>query len=861
MKTYSRRNSKPIARSARSGVGNQGSSGDTSSSGLTPSTPSSTPSGKLWGAGDPLSVGRKRRRPGTVKSTPTASSTNKKRSSGGREGGVSLAGKGKEQTFLDFGQRSLGERALCPRCNLLYVRGSADDEERHAALCAKAARGIDFAGWKQERVKEAFADDGGRVVEVREGDPAPHLAKLREVERLMDADMGFAPGARDDAISLGSGIDTARRAVVLPEPRPKKTELAAAVGSGFKPSVVAPPPLTRHFSRIGEVASSTAAAAASTGLAQRPARSFVAGIISGEHDPRPRQEEEQQAPRSAEGGRCCVSSSKEGGGGSSPARRPPGMKAAPPQEDTGSGASAGPCRPPSPLDGSSGIGGGEAGFVAEEEAVVTGNKRGNSDGGGGGSTAVAATAGCAAAATAGVSPSAAAAAAAAAAARSSLKRKKLRRGDTEGAPTTTLESFWRPNDFQDLRAWTAGKAASAEAAGRVGPVGDREARASCTSEAEGASEEKTMFPAVVGGRYSCGGGGGEGVRVAGDGPESAAGGGEGGGEGGGLRLPPPPPPPPPSVAGAPAAAAGAAEMKQVFVRISPWSRPPVVRAPAAGPARGGGAGPTPLAAESTTTAGTAVPSPRPKIEAAAGGDGLLGDSSGGGAAEGRDAGDRCHPSPRGAATGGGGGDGRTRHEADRHSGEARHPAHVPLSLGGAGTGGAGGPAEYGRGSESDHGTTGEDNVEGFSALGNGAGGGQEGESSRPPSPPDRRRRRRGPGSSPSWSGGSVDSEVSSPSPPPEEEEEEDDALPSPLPTTVLTCEDKETKAVVGILQVWVHERSRRQGVATRLVDTVREKMVYGISLRREEVAFSQPTREGQAFATRYTGGKGRLLVY
>ncbi|CAN0577013.1 unnamed protein product, partial [Ectocarpus sp. 12 AP-2014] len=39
-------------------------------------------------------------------------------------------------------------QALCPRCNLLYVRGSADDEERHAALCAKAARGIDFAGWK-----------------------------------------------------------------------------------------------------------------------------------------------------------------------------------------------------------------------------------------------------------------------------------------------------------------------------------------------------------------------------------------------------------------------------------------------------------------------------------------------------------------------------------------------------------------------------------------------------------------------------------------------------------------------------------------------------------------------------------------
>lgn len=43
-------------------------------------------------------------------------------------------------------------------------------------------------------------------------------------------------------------------------------------------------------------------------------------------------------------------------------------------------------------------------------------------------------------------------------------------------------------------------------------------------------------------------------------------------------------------------------------------------------------------------------------------------------------------------------------------------------------------------------------------------------------------------------------------------------------------------------QVWVHERSRRQGVATRLVDTVREKMVYGISLRREEVR--QEEQEG-----------------
>ncbi|CAN0533907.1 unnamed protein product, partial [Laminaria digitata] len=37
---------------------------------------------------------------------------------------------------------------LCPRCNLLYVCGSGEDESRHAALCAKMARGVEFAGWK-----------------------------------------------------------------------------------------------------------------------------------------------------------------------------------------------------------------------------------------------------------------------------------------------------------------------------------------------------------------------------------------------------------------------------------------------------------------------------------------------------------------------------------------------------------------------------------------------------------------------------------------------------------------------------------------------------------------------------------------
>lgn len=47
-------------------------------------------------------------------------------------------------------------------------------------------------------MKARFPDDGGRIIEIRDCDPAAHRSKLQEVQRLMDADMGFAPGARDD---------------------------------------------------------------------------------------------------------------------------------------------------------------------------------------------------------------------------------------------------------------------------------------------------------------------------------------------------------------------------------------------------------------------------------------------------------------------------------------------------------------------------------------------------------------------------------------------------------------------------------------------------------------------------------------
>jgi GNAT superfamily N-acetyltransferase len=59
------------------------------------------------------------------------------------------------------------------------------------------------------------------------------------------------------------------------------------------------------------------------------------------------------------------------------------------------------------------------------------------------------------------------------------------------------------------------------------------------------------------------------------------------------------------------------------------------------------------------------------------------------------------------------------------------------------------------------------------------------------------------------------------------------------------------KAIIGIHHMWVHSKFRKQGIATRLIDAVREKMVFGLVVSPEKVAFSSPTEAGVKFARRY----------
>ncbi len=68
-------------------------------------------------------------------------------------------------------------------------------------------------------------------------------------------------------------------------------------------------------------------------------------------------------------------------------------------------------------------------------------------------------------------------------------------------------------------------------------------------------------------------------------------------------------------------------------------------------------------------------------------------------------------------------------------------------------------------------------------------------------------------------------------------------------------------AMVGIYQMWTHQSYRRKGIATRMLDTVRQRFVWGMTIGYEALAFSQPTTDGLALAQAYCGSEKRVSLY
>ncbi|GMF20930.1 unnamed protein product [Phytophthora lilii] len=68
---------------------------------------------------------------------------------------------------------------------------------------------------------------------------------------------------------------------------------------------------------------------------------------------------------------------------------------------------------------------------------------------------------------------------------------------------------------------------------------------------------------------------------------------------------------------------------------------------------------------------------------------------------------------------------------------------------------------------------------------------------------------------------------------------------------VVTASSDTQRAVIGICQIWVSPSFRRKRIATRMVDVVRDKSIYGMHVTKNLVAFAQPTHNGLQFAQKY----------
>ena len=77
---------------------------------------------------------------------------------------------------------------------------------------------------------------------------------------------------------------------------------------------------------------------------------------------------------------------------------------------------------------------------------------------------------------------------------------------------------------------------------------------------------------------------------------------------------------------------------------------------------------------------------------------------------------------------------------------------------------------------------------------------------------------------------------------------------------LVCCSQIATKVWVGISRLWVLRAKRGKGIATTLVDTMRQNMIDSHILAKHQFAFSDPTEAGLSFAEKYME-RPDFLVY
>ncbi|KAF2007955.1 sister chromatid cohesion acetyltransferas-like protein Eco1 [Amniculicola lignicola CBS 123094] len=68
-------------------------------------------------------------------------------------------------------------------------------------------------------------------------------------------------------------------------------------------------------------------------------------------------------------------------------------------------------------------------------------------------------------------------------------------------------------------------------------------------------------------------------------------------------------------------------------------------------------------------------------------------------------------------------------------------------------------------------------------------------------------------------------------------------------------------ALLGISRIWTSNLHRKHGVATQLLDAARSDFLYGMSIEKDMIAFSQPTESGGKLARKWFGQPAGWHVY
>ena len=78
---------------------------------------------------------------------------------------------------------------------------------------------------------------------------------------------------------------------------------------------------------------------------------------------------------------------------------------------------------------------------------------------------------------------------------------------------------------------------------------------------------------------------------------------------------------------------------------------------------------------------------------------------------------------------------------------------------------------------------------------------------------------------------------------------------------VAMCSEASYPIKCGISHIWVAASYRKQGVATSLMDAVKNTFIYGCIMRNEDIALTSPTEAGSAFAEKYFKTPNYLIYY